>query len=220
MDDGFVNITAPLTGTSATFSGAVNGLTLISLENNSAKIKVASYLSLQDNAYNVGIGYTQDNVPVGGTKLAVNGKGYFADALTGTSATFSGTVTGTGANNTYAGLFQGVATAGQSYGLKIEAGTNSSDFAFAVVKHDQSATFFNIKGDASATFSGALTGTSATFSGAVKLAGYTVATLPAGTVGMTAYVTDALAPTFGATLVGGGAVITKAFYNGTNWINQ
>lgn len=50
------------------------------------------------------------------------------------------------------------------------------------------------------------------------LQGYTVATLPAGTVGMTAYVTNALAPTFGATVVGGGAVTIQVFYDGTNWI--
>lgn len=52
----------------------------------------------------------------------------------------------------------------------------------------------------------------------VRLKGYTVATLPAGTVGDTAYVTDLLAPTFGAIAVGGGAVVYKVFFNGTNWI--
>jgi len=55
---------------------------------------------------------------------------------------------------------------------------------------------------------------------AVKLKGYTVSTLPTGTVGDTAYVTDALAPTFLATLVGGGAITTTCFYNGTNWVAQ
>lgn len=53
-----------------------------------------------------------------------------------------------------------------------------------------------------------------------KLTGYTVATLPAGTVGMLAYVTDALAPSFLVTVVGGGAVTTPVFYNGTNWVAQ
>ena len=53
----------------------------------------------------------------------------------------------------------------------------------------------------------------------VRTGGYTVATLPAGTIGMRAYVTDALAPSFGAALVGGGAVVTPAFYNGTTWID-
>lgn len=52
----------------------------------------------------------------------------------------------------------------------------------------------------------------------VKTKGYTVATLPAGSQGMIAYVTDALAPTFLAIIVGGGAVVSPVFYNGTNWV--
>lgn len=49
--------------------------------------------------------------------------------------------------------------------------------------------------------------------------GYTVATLPvAGTAGRMAYVTDALAPSFLTTVVGGGAVIAPVFDNGTNWV--
>lgn len=56
------------------------------------------------------------------------------------------------------------------------------------------------------------------FTGPATLKGYTVATLPTGTVGMRAYVTDALGPTYLGTVVGGGAVIVPVFYNGTNWI--
>jgi hypothetical protein len=48
--------------------------------------------------------------------------------------------------------------------------------------------------------------------------GYTVGTLPTGVTGAMAYVTDALAPTFLATIVGGGAITTPVFYNGTNWV--
>jgi hypothetical protein len=55
-------------------------------------------------------------------------------------------------------------------------------------------------------------------SGAIRTTGFTVATLPAGTVGMRTYVTDALAPSFGVTVSGGGAVTIPVFYNGTNWI--
>lgn len=51
-----------------------------------------------------------------------------------------------------------------------------------------------------------------------KTTGYTVAALPAGTVGMRAHVTDALAPTFGAAVAGGGAVVIPVFHNGTTWI--
>lgn len=57
-----------------------------------------------------------------------------------------------------------------------------------------------------------------TIAGLVNLKNYTVATLPAGTRGDIAYVTDALAPTFLAALVGGGAVVTPAFYNGAAWV--
>jgi hypothetical protein len=53
-----------------------------------------------------------------------------------------------------------------------------------------------------------------------KLSGYTVATLPAGTIGMIAYVTDALTPAALTLVVGGGAQIVPVFYNGTQWIVQ
>lgn len=56
-----------------------------------------------------------------------------------------------------------------------------------------------------------------TFTSPVILSAYTVATLPAGTVGMTAYVTDATAPTYLGTLTGGGTVKCPVFYDGTAW---
>ena len=52
----------------------------------------------------------------------------------------------------------------------------------------------------------------------VSTGGYTVAGLPAGVTGMRAYVTNALSPMYGATVVGGGSVTIPVFYNGTNWI--
>jgi hypothetical protein len=55
-------------------------------------------------------------------------------------------------------------------------------------------------------------------SGPLRTTGYTVATLPAGTVGMRTYVTDALAPSFGVTVAGSGAVTIPVFYDGANWI--
>jgi hypothetical protein len=48
--------------------------------------------------------------------------------------------------------------------------------------------------------------------------GFTVATLPAGTIGMRTYVTDAVAPTFLGALTGGGAIKAPVFYNGTAWV--
>ncbi len=56
------------------------------------------------------------------------------------------------------------------------------------------------------------------FYGIINLKGYTVSTLPTGVVGDTAYVTDATSPTFLSTVVGGGSVKCRVFFNGTNWI--
>ena len=52
----------------------------------------------------------------------------------------------------------------------------------------------------------------------IRTKGYTVATLPAGTQGDIAFVTDALTPTFLTVAVGGGAVVSPVFYDGTNWV--
>jgi hypothetical protein len=46
---------------------------------------------------------------------------------------------------------------------------------------------------------------------------YTVATLPAGSRGDTALVTDATAPSYLGTLTGGGSVVTPVFFDGTSW---
>lgn len=51
----------------------------------------------------------------------------------------------------------------------------------------------------------------------IRLKVYTVATLPTGVVGDMAYVSDALAPTYNATVTGGGAVKIPVFFDGTNW---
>ncbi|MES2111909.1 MAG: hypothetical protein V4577_24345 [Bacteroidota bacterium] len=51
-----------------------------------------------------------------------------------------------------------------------------------------------------------------------KLTGYTVATLPAGSTGMEAYVTDATSPAYLQPVTGGGSVVTPVFYNGTAWV--
>ena len=52
------------------------------------------------------------------------------------------------------------------------------------------------------------------------LTNYTVATLPSAVTsgkGARSFVTDALAPTFGSTVAGGGAVAVPVYSDGTNW---
>jgi len=53
----------------------------------------------------------------------------------------------------------------------------------------------------------------------IETGGYIVSTLPAGTQGQRAFVTDATAPTWLATLTGGGAVVCPAFHDGVNWVS-
>jgi hypothetical protein len=54
----------------------------------------------------------------------------------------------------------------------------------------------------------------------VGLKVYTVATLPAaGTIGRIACVSDATLPTYLGVLVGGGAIKTPVFDNGTAWVS-
>jgi len=52
----------------------------------------------------------------------------------------------------------------------------------------------------------------------ISTTGYTVATLPTGTVGVRAYVTDANATTFNSVVAGGGTNVVPVFYNGSNWV--
>lgn len=57
-------------------------------------------------------------------------------------------------------------------------------------------------------------------SGTIKPKAYTVATLPSATTvaaGAQSFVTDALAPAFGATVAGSGAINTPVYSDGTNW---
>ena len=46
---------------------------------------------------------------------------------------------------------------------------------------------------------------------------YLVTALPAGSIGMRAFVSDALAPAFGVAVVGGGAVGVPVYHDGTSW---
>jgi hypothetical protein len=82
------------------FSGTVlagNSIYLIGSLNNSAKIQAGKYLSIADDGFNVGIGYSSDTVPVS-TKLAINGNLYANGA-----ATFSSSITATQFNVTSGG---------------------------------------------------------------------------------------------------------------------
>lgn len=67
------------------------------------------------------------------------------------------------------------------------------------------------------TFIGNVTVNNLTLNSVLKLKSYTVATLPVGVANDMAVVTDALAPTYNGTVVGGGAVRVPVFHDGVSW---
>lgn len=56
----------------------------------------------------------------------------------------------------------------------------------------------------------------------ITTGGYTVSTLPSGTIGMRAYVTDqtTACPAAGGALTGSGAIVCPVFYNGSAWVGD
>ena len=116
---------------------------------------------------------------------------------------------------------------------------NSQSVAAAFMSKDsaQQGLFFSLKGGASTSDRYAVIisyengfgylplliqdgGPPTIFGGVVRLKNYTVSTLPEGTQGDTAYVTDATSPTYLGVLTGGGSVKCPVFYNGTAWVSH
>lgn len=64
---------------------------------------------------------------------------------------------------------------------------------------------------------GAGVGGTLTYDKPVRLPIYTVAALPAGVAGDRAFVSNALTPSFGAAVAGGGAVTVPVYYTGAAW---
>ncbi len=124
-----------------------------------------------------------------------------------------------GDTNYFAGRF-GIGTTGPDRALEIN---EASGNCLRLTYNDSNGSAANYA-DLSVSSAGVLTvspsGVATVFSKPIRLKGYTVATLPAGTQGDTAFVTDSLAPAFLTTVVGGGAVVATVFYNGTNWVVQ
>lgn len=115
-----------------------------------------------------------------------------------------GGTTGTGA------ITLGQSTANQTVNIAIGANTSGT-------KTLNLGTAGGVGGITTITI-GATAGTSTTtVNGLLKQQTYTVATLPTGSAGARSFVTNALAPTFGAAVVGGGAVGVPVYHDGTSW---
>lgn len=128
----------------------------------------------------------------------------------------------TNLTGTAAGLTAGnVTTNANLTGVVTSVGnaTAIADDALSIAKTSGLQSALDLKSPlASPTFTGTVTAPTIIVTTVLRLKGYTVATLPAGTQGDKAFVTDALGPTYLVAVVGGGAVVTEVFYNGTAWV--
>ena len=155
--------------------------------------------------YNNGVGSASSTISANNT--AIGHKTLFAQT-TGRNNTAIGHQAGwgsagtnavtTGYQNTYIGYF----TVGS-------AATNSNEIVIGA----------NAIGLGTGTTTiGATSANSATIYGVHYATNYTVAGLPAATVGARAFVTDANNPIVGTTVVGGGTTAAPVYNDGTNWI--
>ena len=133
-------------------------------------------------------------------------------ALFGTSAT-TGTTTIGGASQTGA-LTVGQSTVSQTTNIQAGATASGSTKTLNIGTG-------GLTGSTTTIAIGSTAGTSTTtINGILKQQTYTVATLPSAATsgtGAKSFVTDALAPAFGATVVTGGAVAVPVYSDGTNW---
>jgi len=157
--------------------------------------------STTGSTINIGTGLTGGSLSIGS-----NGQtGAINMGRSNSSGTINiGGTTGTGA------ITLGQSTASQA--VNIATGANTSG-----TKTLNLGTAGGVGGTTAITI-GTNAGTSTTtVNGLLKQQTYTVATLPTGSVGARSFVTDALAPTFGATVVTGGAVGVPVYHDGTSW---
>lgn len=165
-------------------------------------VAVANENIINNTTYNAGAGIIIAKANTNGS----NASGTWPIAISGNAATSSTSPLWNG--NT---ILNGFYTSGTINAILLNNSTNSRiEFGSATTIKS----FLGLSPSDSPTFSGGI------FGGIVNLKNYTVSTLPTGTRGDIAYVTDALTPVALATVVGGGATVVPVFYNGTNWIVQ
>jgi hypothetical protein len=202
-----------LTTAGASGAGTVGNMTL------TAGTHAGSFPRTHGNVYITAPGNTGQTVKGGSVYITAGDTGAGSSAghagsisLTagyGTAGTVgNGTITFNGNNATEFGRFDILG----NFGL----GTSSPYAKLSVVGTVVATNFHATSTTATSTFAGEVA-----LLKPVKLASYTVGTLPTcntNSQGYVAYVTDALAPTFLVAITGGGAVIVPVFCDGTNWV--
>ena len=240
-DPGATNLS--VTGTTTSTGGIVS----TTLNNTNTITVKGSLFTLQDDtdttkqanfvlsSLTTGTTYSYKLPVLSGSTLAVLGLAQTWSAL----QTFSGALTVSSGNFTISSAGGGIQATTQTTGSSTIGGasqTGTLTFGQSTVSQ-----IVNISNGATASGStktinigtgglagsttniaiGSTTGTSTTtVNGLLKQQTYTVATLPSAATsgtGARSFVTDALAPAFGATVVTGGAVAVPVYSDGTNW---
>jgi hypothetical protein len=168
-------------------------------------------------------GYTDFSTATGtgsvvlGTSPTIAGNLNFLGGTTSTSVFNTNATTGTvaiGGVSQTGGITVGQSTLSQTTNIQAGATASGSTKTMNIGTGGLAGSTTNIA-------IGSTTGTSTTtFNGITKQQNYTVATLPSAStsgVGARAFVTDSLAPVFGATVAGSGAVAVPVYSDGTNW---
>jgi hypothetical protein len=220
---------AVVLGTRPTLSVTGAGLTL---QDATDTTKTANFVL---SGLTTGTNYTYALPVVSGSTLAVLG---LSQTFTGTQ-TF-GTLTSTGsttlASTAGSSVFIATSQTSGTFSIGGTAGVATMNIGRSLVTQtlnlhtgvtaSGSTKTLNLgtNGDVGSTTNitiGSTTGTSTTtFNGITKNQTYLVANLPSAStsgVGASAFVTDALAPAFGATVVTGGAIAVPVYSDGTNW---
>jgi hypothetical protein len=220
---------------SASDNMAVGAASLISCSTGFGNVGVgrSSLLSLTDGEINVAIGgQSLFNLTTGDGNIGVGFQAGY-DATEGSNNTLIGRLAGenitTSGSNSCFGAYAGSAiTSGGgnvSIGLQSDVATATADWQLSI----QNIIYGTDNSGTGSTISTGKIGIGVKapavkldVDGPIMTKGYTVAGLPAAGAsikGARAYVTDATAPTFLATLTGGGTVICPVFCDGTNWVS-
>jgi len=206
--------------TSTTLRGSINAAGSISLTATAGTVSIGG--SVTSGAINIGgsaasatglitLGRSTGTQTVG-IATGANGNGVTKTVNIGTGTNNSSSTTNVNVGGTVGG---GTLTFGQSTStqtVNIANGANASPATKTV----------NIGTNASTGTTniaiGATGGTSTTtVNGTLRQQTFLVANLPTGVAGARSFVTNALSPTFGAAVAGGGSVGVPVYHDGTSW---